>query len=579
MKRIQLPSVDELKKAKCPAAIGLMMYQMYALIPDVPVAATEGDKEKVEKRRKHMDDVVSRLVKARSIEGFIDVGRFMLKGTGLFDKKKRDEELFDYEELRRPEGMDKYRDLVDWFGLELCSWASADFLKAKHREARAKTGESMEKLTWEFVKEDEEKAKKEGKARTLTDEEKKKEEEVAKKMEMYLHDRPEAWHPLKRISRKLDIRKANDAKDTDEDWAKFAEEQQKFVARFGLKYIRFPYVMGLEDRKKGLIDMEDNLQKIAIALEMPEHYIGFRGRMPVYYGGAVSGSLGTYTHLTHTLYVLKDMGDRATAHEWFHALDFDLAFQTGTAAMNSGNAPSFSEPHLLAAYDKMKPVQQAMIAFLDGVQGGFNGGEPVNAKDFVADDGIFWTVLSDVYATELFRWVPVENKDRAVQRFNYACKQLQEGVFKPERFTEYVSSEYSNGLSLTEPEMKDMMLTSFKDEIRILSGLYQELKEDPEYFKGERSSFTKWFAEQLDNRSGRPYYTIPTEIVARMGEQYVFDKIGAPLKEHKTPQYAMDFERAKIQERFAAWLNEAKVFLAHEPNREKKKEQAPNAKI
>ena len=75
--------------------------------------------------------------------------------------------------------------------------------------------------------------------------------------------------------------------------------------------------------------------------------------------------------------------------------------------------------------------------------------------------------------------------------------------------------------------------------------------------KDEKSSFMMWFAERLDYKAGRQYYTIPTEIIARLGEQYVFDKIGQPLKEHITPQYALGFEKEKIMEHFGAWVKEA----------------------
>jgi hypothetical protein len=562
--RIRLPSVDTLKAEKCPAALALMMHEMYALLPDVQLNA---DGKRDSKQEKYLERLARRLSKVRTFDDFKKVGELLLRGVpDSFDEDKPLKEQFTRDVLNTPQGVSKYRKLVDWLGLELPNWGDEDFLKYKYVNARVQTGESAEKVQWELMQEEEAKELAAGKKpRKMSDEDREKEEEQKRIMSMYLHDTPEAWHTVKRMARKL----ANVAKEeiTDEEWSAFEKEEEAFVSRFGLKGLRFPYAMGLKSRKEGLADVTSNLEKVAKALDMPDSYVGFRGRMPVYYGGAVSGSLGTYTYLTHTLYLLKDMGDRATAHEWFHALDYDLAYQTGNAAMNSlGGAPSFSEPHLVAAFGDMKKVQHAMIALLDGVNHGFNGGKPVDADAFTDSKGIFWQTIQGVYAKELFRWVPEENRANSIQRFNYACKQFHTKEMTPDQFTRYVGTEYENALALAMPETKDLMLTSFKDEVRILSGLYRELKDNPQYFDGERASFMKWFAEQLDTKAGKEYYTIPTELIARMGEQYVFDRLESPLREHKTPQYALGFEKDKIQERFSAWVNEAKMFLAHDMN-------------
>ena len=94
-----------------------------------------------------------------------------------------------------------------------------------------------------------------------------------------------------------------------------------------------------------------------------------------------------------------------------------------------------------------------------------------------------------------------------------------------------------------------------------MSKLYQSLKEDPDLLKNERTSFFNWFCEQLDDHNDRRYYTIPTEMIARMGEQFVFDKLGVSIQEYKTPQYVLDFEKEKIQSHFSDWVASAKEFL------------------
>ena len=178
--------------------------------------------------------------------------------------------------------------------------------------------------------------------------------------------------------------------------------------------------------------------------------------------------------------------------------------------------------------------------------------------------GVFWELLQKVYAKELLTWVPQENREAAIKRFNYACKNFHTKEFSPQQFSAYVGEEYDNALAISQPETRKMLLTSFKSEIEILAGLYVVLTEDPQAIKDEKSSFMMWFAERLDYKAGRQYYTIPTEIIARLGEQYVFDKIGQPLKEHITPQYALGFEKEKIMEHFGAWVKEAVAFLKHD---------------
>lgn len=550
-----IPSVEQLKSENCPAPVALMLYQMYALIPDAQMNA---DGEKSQIQTKYLNDLVEGLSKVRSLKDFEDLGEKMIRELNIFDENKTLEEQFDSREIKKPAGVQKYKKVVDWLGLELPEWASKDFLRSKHAQARIQTGETEEKVYADLLEEDE----KNGSSRKMSEEEKELLKDQKKKRDLALHASPEAWYAVKGFYRKLEQDKVPA---TDEQWKEFEQNERDFVKKFGLKGVRFPYSMSLEDRKFGLEDMDVNLEKVAKALDMPTQYMGFRGRMPLYYGGAVSGSLGTYTYLTHTLYLLPEMGARATAHEWFHGLDYDLAYQTGNAAMNTmGSAPSFSEPHLVSAFGEMKQVQQAMVSLLDGLNYGFQGGKPVNAEKFLADDGYFWDTIQNVYAKELFRWVPEENLERTITRFNYNSQQFAKGELGPDEFTQNIVSEYSNAMAITHPKSKDLLLTAFGDEIRILSGVYNAVKEDKEYFDDEKASFMKFFCEYLDERAGRQYYTIPTEMIARLGEQYVFDQLGEPLAEHKTPQYAMPFEKEKIMERFDSFVQKAKLFLEHD---------------
>lgn len=557
-----IPSIEQLRSENCPAPIALMMYQMYALIPDTQMNA---DGKKDENQQKYLDNLVEKLGQVRSLEGFKDLGEFMIRELHVFDEDKTLKEQFDSRELRKPSGVQKYRKVVDWLGLELPDWQNPDFLRGKHAQARIQTGETQEKVHLDLLEEDE---KSSTNKRTMDEEELKILEEQKRVRDLSFHASPEAWYAVKSFYRKLH---QDSTVSTEKDWKSFENEEAAFVKKFGLKGVRFPYSMGLNERKFGLEDMEVNLDKVAKALDMPTQYMGFRERMPLYYGGAISGSLGTYTYLTHTLYLLPEMGARATAHEWFHGLDYDLSYQTGLASMNSmGDAPSFSEPHRVAAFGEMKEVQQAMVSLLDGLNYGFQGGKPVNAERFLADDGIFWDTIKNVYAKELFRWVPEENLENAITRFNYNSQQFAKGELSPDEFTQNIVSEYSNAMAITHPKSKDLLLSAFGDEVRILSGVYTALKEDPEYFDDEKSSFMKFFCEYLDDRAGRQYYTIPTEMIARLGEQYVFEKLEAPLAEHKTPQYAMPFEKEKILERFDSFVQKAKLFLEHDIGLEEK---------
>lgn len=565
-----IPSVEQLKKENCPAAVALMMYQMYALIPDTQMNA-DGKKDLGQKE--YLDNLVEKLGKVRSLDDFKSLGEFMIRELHIFDENKTLEEQFDSREIKKPAGVQKYRKLVDWLGLELPEWGNPDFLRAKYAQARVQTGETQERVHFDLLEEDESSEKN---VRKMDEEEKKIAAEQKRIRDLSFHASPEAWYGVKSFYRKLH---QNATDSSVEDWASFTQEEASFVKKFGLKGVRFPYCMSLEERQFGLKDMDINLEKVAEALEMPTQYMGFRGRMPLYYGGAVSGSLGTYTYLTHTLYLLPEMGARATAHEWFHGLDYDLSYQTGLASMNSlGSAPSFSEPHKVSAFGEMKEVQQAMISLLDGLNYGFQGGKPVNAERFLADDGIFWDTIKNVYAKELFRWVPEENLENAITRFNYNSQQFAKGELSPDEFSQNIVSEYSNAMAITHPKSKDLLLSAFGDEVRILSGIYTALKEDPEYFDDEKSSFMKFFCEYLDERSGRQYYTIPTEMIARLGEQYVFDKLNSPLAEHKTPQYAMPFEKEKIMERFDSFVQKAKLFLEHDFELEEKIKPASSLK-
>jgi hypothetical protein len=552
----QLPSVEQLKSEQCSAAIALMLHKVYAMLPD---AQLQANGEVYRPQARYLDKLVEKLVKVRTLEQFKAWGDFMLRGTGEFESDKTLEEQLNGELFGSSAGLKKYTKIIDWLGLDLAdSWGLAQSIERQHANAKIQTGSSANKVFAELIEEDEKKEKKAGTAKVRTAEEKKEIRAQKRLMTLMLHDNPEAWHAVKRQSRAVE--RAKETR-TDAEWAMFREEEKAFVERFGLKGLRFPYMMNLKTRQEGLRDMAVNLEKVAKAMDMPEHHMGFKARMGLFYGGAAHGSLGTYTYLTHTLYILKGMGDRATAHEWFHALDYDLVHQSGSIGMSMGNAPSFSEPHRVAAYGTLKPAQEAMIELMDGLNKGFSKGPALTADDYIKEDGVFWTTLHDVYAKEIFKWVPAENMENALARYNLACSRFESKEWSADRFAKYIGEEYDNGMALTEPKQRELLLTSFKSEIRILSGLYLELKENPDYFKEKKTSFALWFAEQLDNQSGRLYYTIPTELIARMGEQFVFNTLGEPLQEHNTPQYVMPFEQEKALGLFGEFLNQAKKTL------------------
>jgi hypothetical protein len=555
----QLPSLETLKKEKCSAAIALMLHKAYALLPDAQVMS---DGEVYRPQARYLNKLAEKLVKVRTVEQFKAWGDFMLRGTGEFEPGKSIESQLGEGNVSKSEMLKKYSKIVDWLGLDLAEqWGFEQSIDVQYANAKIQTGSSSEKVMMDLIEEEEKEDRKNGKAREITAEEKKERRAQKRVMALLLHDNPEAWHAVKRHSRAIE--RARDAS-TEAEWAEFKKEEKEFVERFGLKGLRFPYMMNLATRKEGLKDMAVNLEKVARAINMPESQMGFKKRMGVFYGGAAQGSLGTYTYLTHTLYILKGMGDRATAHEWFHALDYDLTYQSGGAAMAMGQAPSFSEPHKVAAFGSLKPAQDAMINLMDGLKNGFKKGRPVETEDYIKPDGVFWTTLHNVYAKELFKWIPPENRQNALARYNLSCKKLEEGKMDPDQFTKYIGTEYDNGLELTEPKQREVLLSSFKGEVRILAGLYCELKENPDYFKDTKTSFAHWFAEQLDNQTGKDYYSIPTELIARMGEQFVFSRLGEPLQEHNTPQYVMPFETDEAMKRFGDFLDTAKETLKSE---------------
>lgn len=567
----KLPTAEKLREDGCPAAIALMMYKMYLLVPGAQLNA---DFKRKEEHVKFFDDLVEQIISARKFSDFEKIGEFLVTGLGIYE---------DYDEFENSlkgknyvTGFEKTRDLHDVLGLELPNWGGKEFLKGTYKNARVETGENKDEVIREIMKEEEEAERASlGRAfREMSEEEKEKEEEKKRMRDLVSFKKPENWHRIKKMNRMVDKEQASG---TAEEWAQFNLQEIEFVKKYGLKGVRFPYYMGLEIRKKGLLDVADNFDKIASALDMPTEFIGFKKRMPVYYGGAVSGSLGTYTYLTHTLFILEDMGDRATAHEWFHALDFDLSKQTGNISQSGmGGAVSFSEPELISAYGPLADVKSAMENLMDGLKNGLReDGKPVADDEYTKPNGIFWTLILRVYAKEMFEKMPEENRDEAKQRFGSACKKLHTKEWTAQQFQVYMKHEYENALDITKPETRDRLLTDFGSEILILGSLYEKLGKEKDFLDKENTSFMMWFNDKLDSINGRIYYTMPTELIARIGEQYVCNKIGQPLKEHNTPQYALPFERDEIIKRFEAFIDEAKKTLKYEANNEVKVRKGP----
>lgn len=567
MKR-KIPSVEQLKSENCPAAVALLMYEAYKSIPDVQL---NSDGQRNEDQLFYIDNLVKRLSSVRTFEDLNNFRRYMFAEIpGLVNKDEGIEEQFkSIVESKDMVSTKKLGIMYEWLGFNLTGWIEEDAFKGMIRAARANTGESLEKLSWEKNKEYEAEGGGDPRYNVLSEEEKKFQDEEKRRMEMRFSQKSyEIWHQVKVRERELKQTKEKN----ESDWKELEQEELLFINKFGLKGVRFPYAMSLEKRKKGLEELAVNLEQIAKTLNMPETNIGFRGRLPIFYGGAAFGSLGTYTYLTHTLYILEGMSKRATTHEWFHALDYDLSYQSGISSMSIiRDAPSFSKPNSISSFVETKEARNAMIELLDYINNGEKyGSVPVDADEFIKQDGIFWKTLKDVYIKEMFRLMPEENKQNAVKRCNFHCTKFFSGEISPDEFTDYFEAEHKNSLSLTKEEEK--MFVSYAHEIRILSGLYLELKENPTFFKNEREkgSFFKWFAHQLDYKIGKDYYTIPTEMFARLGEQYVFDRLEVPMRDHKSPQYLLPFEKEKVQVLFENFVNEARHFLDNDATQNKR---------
>ena len=552
MQKIKIPTAQELKDSQTPAAIAFMIYRFLRSCPDAELSKNNG---RSEEDVVFFNSLMTNLFKIKDIDGFYELREQLFKShlIGLEDTSEKNvEKIFS---IATGEHLDVYHKATAALGLNTQNWLSEKFIESVYNEARVATGENHNKIAAETIEEETTEEQK----KRWSEKERKDYEQMRRTEKLIHHESPESWHLIKQMSRSL----VKEQKASPEEWADFERKEIEFTHRFGLKGLRFPYAMTLKDRSEGLDEMTTNFEKISKALDMPDSFIGFKERLPLFYGGAIEGSLGTYSPITHTLFILKDMGDRATAHEWFHALDYELARQATTNATRAikGNSISFSEPRRLATFGKLKECQSAMVDLMEGVNRGFSKDPIINAEEYTRPGGMFWKTLQQVYAKEVFKHIPPENKENALVRFNTFCKKFHNNEIKADEFTAYIKDEYSNGLSLTNPKSKETLLTAFEAEINVMSKLYQSLKEDPDLLKNERTSFFNWFCEQLDDHNDRRYYTIPTEMIARMGEQFVFDKLGVSIQEYKTPQYVLDFEKEKIQSHFSDWVASAKEFL------------------
>lgn len=542
-----LPTHKELKERGVPASVAYMMYDFYRSLPSNKINAQGID----EFSKNHIKEVVKQLAQVNNIE---DLRKTVLLALNIYEDCNIEDLMKDLEDEYNTDSIKKFLNLSNLVGLDIYQMADEKVFESKHYNARIAVGEDPDSIKNEFIR----------KEYIDNDKEKSEDEEYkehCRKFDLLNHKKREDWSLVRRMDNKYNVDIQNNEL-LDEELLKVSQD---FANKFAFKEVSFLFSIPDKDKINGIQEMDKQLSSLAESLSVPTTMIGFNGSLSFSYGGACDGSLGTYSPVTHCLYVKKDMTSNVAFHEWFHALDYDLSYKAGTAMFKSLEfyLSPVSDGIKERVTNRMGDVIESVDNLMDYVKNS-NSVQNINKNTFLPGNdgqGLFLELIKKVYfQNQVLKVMPADELNSAKKRFMDATQRFHKEMMGVHDYSEYMQSEFERGHLITLES--GWHIFDFKGEIAILADAYRQFQKEENPFAKDDSSFFYAFSNRMDSLNRKEYFAKETELFARMGEQYVFDKQNVFEAIHETPAYPIGEEKKQIAVLLDQVIKCAKDFYA-----------------
>lgn len=129
------------------------------------------------------------------------------------------------------------------------------------------------------------------------------------------------------------------------NWRQGAEiGEEALCSRFGFSGIQYGNYVNQKERQSMLNDCYDALADMACAMDLPDRFMGFNGRMALAFGargrGGVNAALAHYEPSQRVINFTKRKGAGTLAHEWAHGLDNYLGEKLNTLYLSEHLSPN-----------------------------------------------------------------------------------------------------------------------------------------------------------------------------------------------------------------------------------------------
>ena len=316
------------------------------------------------------------------------------------------------------------------------------------------------------------------------------------------------------------------------------------IERFGFRGIEFGNWLPQDERQQVLNMAYDSLNDLADVLDIPAKGLSFDGRLAIAFGsrgrGGVNSFLAHFEPALNVINLTRMSGAGALAHEWMHALDFNL-----------GNSSGYlSEQH----------AASTMIDLVDTMKKRPSSAEEIHSRTSAnaqrgADNAVSWLHGQSLENREELKRILEDLYQKTSEAFIYRAKERIAAVKGDSKMsetgfsqlgaidsTELSAAKISILFALRDASENKRAFTKVKDKIEgnisfMINNMSQActveaarlLNADlPLSFRNGRQAMDTDFykeAKRLDEERSVAYWSTTRELFARAGAAYVFDKL------------------------------------------------------
>jgi hypothetical protein len=324
---------------------------------------------------------------------------------------------------------------------------------------------------------------------------------------------------------------------------------QDLIDHFGFRAIEFGNWLPQDERQAVLNMAFDSLCDLADALGIPPRGVSFDGELAVAFGsrgrGGKNAALAHFEPGRHVTNLTRLKGAGALAHEWFHALDWELGGRAGF--LTEQGKPRFADDPMTKLVEAMKSIPSTAQALAERSQKEAEKHKryaeswcfrlPPDAREVLGRtmDALFsnsrasmhehastyfaslsaqekrtGNTLVPIHPSGVALSLVLDNTENTCEVVRNFCKTEERPLVKKE-------------VDAVEANVKSM-LWHMSRWVTVEAAIEQGVTLNERFLGGANAVPTKYFeqAKALDEKRSSPYWAKDVELFARAGAQYVF---------------------------------------------------------